>query len=245
MKNYYKIVAAIVLLLSVNQVFGQFYMGFNGGYNATAILNQNNLGFQEPDYQFTTGPSFGGTMGFQISHNTGVRMDINYVKQGQLYKDEFWDGNLTKKIDLDYMQIPIMFEWLPFEDPNLVYLPARSPMFYMLSGVQFGFLLDAEIEQEWDGRQGDAPTYPVENKDLYKSTDLAVVIEHGVQYFYDQRWFFNAGIRCVFGITDINESEYHIDDHLYNYLPVGEYEPSRNGTWGLNITVAYLLGQKL
>ena len=224
-------------------VSAQLYLGVNGGYPATAIMNQNNLGFQEPDYKITFGETYGGVVGYQLSYNTGVVVNVNYNNYGQKYEDSFWDGDLTKEIDLRYLSIPVLFEWLPGAAPSLVYLPSKAPQFYMMYGAQFGILLDATVTQDWSGSPDDAPTYPVDNTQLFNNTDVAFVAEHGIQYFYNQRWFFNAGIRCVFGITDINASQYHIPDHINNYLPTGEYEASRNGAWGVHITASYLFGK--
>jgi len=245
MKISINIALLTFILLIAQGVSAQFYFGVNGGFPATSILNQNSYGFQEPDYTVTFGPSYGAAMGYQLSYNTGIVMNVNYVRQGQHYKDSFWDGDMEKEVNLDYISIPIMFEYLPGGVPSLVYLPSKAPQFYMLYGVQFGILQKAEVIQDWQGNVDDAPSLPNDSKTLFKSTDLSFVAEHGFQYFYNQKWFFNAGIRCVVGLVDINDPDYRVPVHRFNYLPEEPYKASRNATFGLNLTAAFLFGRKL
>ena len=245
MKISHNITLLTFILLIVQGVSAQFYLGVNGGFPATAILNQNQYGFQEPDYKVTFGPSYGGVMGYQLSYNTGLVMNVNFVKQGQHYKDSFWDGDLTKDVNLNYVQISALYEYLPGGTPSLVYLPSRGPQFYMLYGLQYGILQKAEIIQDWQGNSDDAPALPFDSKTLFKSTDLSFVAEHGLQYFYNQKWFFNVGVRCVVGLVDINDPDYRIPVHIFNYLPEEPYRASRNASFGVNVTAAFLFGKKL
>ena len=214
--------------------FSQVYIGPLGGYHTSIIANQNNYGDSELGYKPDFGIEVGGMIGYQFNGTSGVQLNVLYSQLGQKYKDELFDGTAEKEVDLNYVQIPILFEWLPFEYNHSAY--SQKPIIYLLIGPQISYLNTTEYTYtKRNGQNVGLPSGANSSDQLFNDLDIGVVIEPGVHLYFNRNIFLKAGVRATGGATDINADRFHIPN------PEGNYGASRNASVGLNIGVGILL----
>ena len=229
-----KIILIVFSIGLVHLVYAQFYFGPIGGYHANLIINQNNYGDSELGYDLDMGIEVGLMLGYQINTATGIQLNFIYSQMGQNYKDELFDGTAIKEVKLNYVQIPILLELLPFEYKQSAF--STKPSIYVLIGPQMSFLGTTEyLYTKRNGQDVGLPPGANSSHQLFNELDFEVVLEPGIQMYLNRAIFIKAGGRGVLGITDINEERFQIPN------PEGKYGASRNATFGANIGIGILL----
>lgn len=126
------IFAFIAGILCISAAFGQMgvHFGVQGQYNSIWIQNQNNYQMSEMDYEYKFGALGGVEFGYNWANNFGMQIEVNYAQMGEDYEDimrEFSEvenplnpGNnlkvlTTRSIDLNYLQVPVMFKYMQGE----------------------------------------------------------------------------------------------------------------------------------
>ena len=69
----------------------------------------------------------------------------------------------------------------------------------------------------------------------FNSIDIAGRLDLGVEISLMKHLWLNAGMTLGYGFTDINNTDWHLQDHS------GAYHPSHNVTIGLNVGINYNL----
>jgi len=161
-------------------------------------------------------------------------MNIQYSQMGQKYKDELGDGLAEKEVTLNYIQIPVLFEWLPFEYSKSIY--SQKPIVYILVGPQVSLLSTTDYTYlKRNGQDEGLPRGANSSDQLFNDIDIGGVLEAGLHLYLNKRVFLKIGARAVGGFTDINAEMFHIPNRE------GEYGASRNASVGGNLGIAFKL----
>lgn len=229
------------------------YIGVGGAINIKAIANQNNYGYNELDYSFAPG-YFGGFMiGVDISNRHAYQIEFNFANAGQNYKDMISGNDNEKKVDLSYLQIPILYKRYMGKNAGVPNFEGKWESFYWLGGIQLGFLSSAEVEWQTNGQETDFLSFinqhgrnphiqsitqmgaPEDDKEFFQSFDLGVVLGLGYHRFLAKNLFFTAELRGGLGVIDMNASEWRYENRD------GIYQASRNAFGGIKLGLGVVL----
>lgn len=219
-----------------------FEVGFQGGYGTHWIINQNNYGFQEMDYEYSWGGGWNIQAGYNFTGKLGIFTEVGMLNQGQDYSDQTILGqpaDVQRSIKTKYLNVPLFFKYSA---------GVNKTYFRMLVGPQFCFLQSAEQTYTIDGvsmegqielenKEG-VPFDPAASdiKDRFNSLDVAFVIDLGVDIFVmEDILYLSAGARMFYGFTDINASAYQMENYD------GNYEASHNAGGTIYAGIHYII----
>ncbi|MBP8753224.1 MAG: porin family protein [Chitinophagales bacterium] len=123
------------------------YVGVNGGYNYTTIVESNPVGYDNTPIVSTGkfGPSKGISVGYNFNQTFGIQLDYNYNSiEGTNYSIEP-NSNNKKSLQLIYDQIPLTFK---FRIPQMNYLNHRLKILNLYTGIQYNRLKEYHLPQE-------------------------------------------------------------------------------------------------
>ncbi len=234
------LLVCVALTTVTAQKAKHFEIGLQGGYGSVWIINQNNYGIQEMDYEYTWGGGFNFQAGYNFNNNIGVFTEVGVLNQGQKYQDVLHNEEVKRSVDLKYLNIPVFFKYS--------YGESRA-RFRLLVGPQFCFLQKAEQTYQVNGEDfseekedKDGNVFNVGSKDIterYNSMDIAIVLDLGADIFLvTDMLYLSAGARIFYGVTDINASAYQLDNYD------GKYEPSHNAGVTFMLGLHYIIGGK-
>jgi hypothetical protein len=130
--NYSKwiITAVLVLEVSVSSVFGQFSVGFRGGYSAHNIYLEPDVPTKwKKDYMLKNA---GLVLIYNNENNTGLQFEINYAQKGWMEKVPEVPNSCYKRT-IDYLEVPV-FTHIEFGKKSLRLVFIAGPyMAYKLS----------------------------------------------------------------------------------------------------------------
>lgn len=157
------LVGALALCGAVNaQTFG-----------VKAGVNVSNISEAE-DTKAKVGFNAGVFMNAPIAANFSIQPEVLYNSKGA----KLDDSNFDIKVNLDYISVPVMFQY------------NATPKFYLEAGPEFSFLISGKVKAE--GESEDV-------KDTFKGFDLGIGLGAGFNITS------NLGVnaRYVAGVTDI------------------------------------------
>ncbi len=219
----------------------QLYFGVGGTGLSSWITNVSNYGLKfNMDYKnITIGGSGNVNVGFDFNKHIGLKLEVGYAKIGQdLTKDTQVtpDTVYTRKVQLHYLQIPLMFKYRT---------GGEVAKFYLMFGPQFNFLLNAKQTYTKNGATfGDKvpgnwskPTIIGESTitDRYSSLDVMGRIDLGVDFTLAKHLLINFGVTMAYGLLDINGTDWRMNNKD------GNYSASHNVYAGVNFGVCYVL----
>lgn len=211
------------LIFSTGLFAQGFHAGVNFQYGSVWVVNQEHYGGSELEYKLKLGAQFGLSLGYNFSEHLGVQTNINLSHQGQDYESSDSAGTYVRKLDLHYMNLPVLFKFVG---------GASNARFYTLLGPQFAFLSKADnSEPAYNG--GAVQDYT----ERFNKTDVQIFIGLGTEITLTDVLVLNAGLHLTYGFSDINASGWQIKNHS------GVYDASYNATGGINIGLHYLFGQ--
>lgn len=229
------ILALFISILSFSAAYSQMgvHFGVNGGYNSIWIQNQNNYQMSEMDYEYKFGALGGLEFGYNWANNFGMQIELNYAQMGQDYEDimrEFSEVEnplnpstnlkvLTKRtIDLNYLQLPIMFKYMQGEKKDAI-------KYHMMGGAVFGYLMSAEQTYTADVKSDDnlvnvtpfndinlgAPEFVtaggVPPEDYFTPINLGLILDLGADVYLNDKTYLSPAFRGFYGLNDINAKE--------------------------------------
>jgi hypothetical protein len=237
MKNYpFRLSLVFFFILAgISPVIAQSakstWMTTSLGLNSCWILNQNSYGNQELDYgtKFGINASIGAN--YFINNQYGISTGIAFGNLGQNYQGEQADANATRKINLKYIQVPLLV-MKQLRDP-------QSPC-WLTFGPQLMFLASAsQTYSREEGSELPHPEYlPEGKKDVtkwYKPADVMLNLGYTkVNYVRtNDKVRMMWTINMAYGLFDINAEEYQIENIH------GEYKPSHNFYIGAQIGLMF------
>ncbi len=172
MKQYY-IFAIVAIMLTLNVYAQPANIGIKGGLNIYNINNNNNT-----DYDSKAGFNIGLLSHIHLAKQLALQPEIFYSGQGAKFKS----GGTETKINLDYINVPILFQYM-FDNG-----------FRLQVGPQLGFLVNAKAK---------TGNITVDIKDNLKTVDLGLSI--GAGYIHAPSGF-GVDARYNLGLSNINEN---------------------------------------
>lgn len=178
MKFYVGVAIAAVSLCSTvvaQQVSKEKFIniGIKGGLNVFNINNNNNV-----NYDSKLGVHAGLIGHIHLTRQIALQPEIVYSAQGA----KFNAGGVTTKINLGYINVPLMVQYM-FDNG-----------FRLQAGPQLGFLANAKDKTN---------NTSIDRKDLYKKVDVA--LGAGIGYVEPSSGL-GIDVRYNLGLTDISES---------------------------------------
>ena len=249
------ITTVLLLCFAVSTLTAQkakkFELGLQAGYNNNWIINQNNYGLPELDYDFYWGLAYNFQAGYNFTNEMGIFTEIGMTNKGQKYKGDMNVAGagifdvVEREIDLKYLTVPVFFKYS--------YGETRA-RFRLLVGPQFEFLQSAEQTYVVDGKDvagipafqdwemSNGKTVNVGQKDIkerYNSMDISFVLDLGVDIFLiEDMLYLSAAGRFYYGIIDLNATDYQVKNID------GNYDPSHNAGGGFYLGIHYIIGKK-
>jgi opacity protein-like surface antigen len=258
-----KLILCLLVATSTVSIFAQkgLHIGGNIGVNSVWILNQNNYGFSEMDYELKFGAIAGLAGGYNFTPNAGIELQLNYAMLGQNYFDVIRDfgpiDSVTGKPDktdtyryvkMSYLQVPVLFRYQTTKEKK------DKVEFHVMAGPAVGLLLSADqsYEADVDGNgsvelldYAIAPesavdafnaTDPVEEPEEYfSSMDIGLQLDLGVDIYVSDELYVTPALKTYYGITDINsEPTREIDG----------YTASHNAFVGISVGIHYIKMEK-
>lgn len=233
----------ILLFLSVAVAgFGQktLYFGLGGMYGLSGVVNQNTYG--QPELDYDAHGAYGGNLniGYNFTKHLGIKVEVGFARLGQKYFDKRGeapnDTDFTRKIDLNYLTVPILFKYNT---------KGKIARFYVLAGPQLGILMGAKQEYLADGVQYDHMASDLDGnafnvsepdiKDRLSSFDLMARVDLGADITLVKNLFLNIGITMNYGFMDLNDKPYRMNDFS------GNYNKSHNFYGALNMGLNYCI----
>lgn len=224
----------------------KFEVGFQGGYGSQWIINQNNYGLPEMDYDYHWGGGWNIQGGYNFTEDMGVFTEVGMLQQGQKYKDT-WENNadVKRNIDMKYLNIPVFFKYTAGTG-NVRFRVLVGPQFCLLQKAEQQYTIndvnvsDIPYYQEYEMSNGKVINVGQEDiTERYNSLDIAAVIDLGADFFVmKDMLYISAGIRMSYGLTDINASDYEVKNFD------GNYDPSHNAGGTFLLGAHYIIGGK-
>ncbi len=165
----------ILGLLCTSIIYGQSF-GLKGGLNISTVSKENGW----TDINSKIGYYAGLYMHAPVNSVFSIQPELIYNNMGVKYDN----GNTSHTLNLDYIAMPIMFQFEPI------------PRFYLEAGPQLGFLVGNKNKYESSNK-----TIIEKDKDAYNSFDLSGALGLGFK--------FNnmvIGARYLAGFTDIKKN---------------------------------------
>lgn len=228
--------------MTMAQKANHFEAGLQGGFGPIFIVNQNNYGLREMDYELKYGAAFNLQLGYNFTENIGLFTEIGKQAMGQKYTDTWENFDVARDIDMSYLNIPLLFKYS--------YGESRA-RFRLLVGPQLAFLSKAEqtytvngmeIEGQFELENKDDETFDVGAKDItdrFNSMDIGVVLDLGADIFLMENiLYLSAAARLNYGFTDINASAFQLNNID------GNYDPSHNAGGVFMIGIHYIIAGK-
>lgn len=225
-----------------------FHIGTTTTLNGSFIVNQNNyetldevpaISHSSLAYRYTWGYNLGFAMGYNFNKKIGILTSITYNKGGQHYDDTFhpdpadYPGayHVTRRIDLSYIQIPVLFKYNfgPYK---------RKTNIYAMAGPELGVLLKAQ-EQIWINGSPKEGMQPANQK--FRNIDFGIAVGTGVDYYILPQLYIEAGLLGYISVIDIN-SEYIQSENWFGNNNV-KYKKSYNLHPGIDVGIHFLFSK--
>lgn len=189
-----KILVAIVAVLFAAPSFAQYSSGgftlseSTVYYGARVGLNVSTLtGDETSDAKAKAGMNLGGVIGLRVSDATPI-----FLESGVYFTMCGAKGKGKDKVDLNYLEIPVLFKYGVQATDDIAVLPYLGPTF------RFG--VGGSMKQD-DGT-GNTVTRTSFKSDRYSRPDVGMKIGCGVEY---TKLYLEMGYQ--FGITNIYDSD--------------------------------------
>lgn len=154
--------------------------GIKGGLNLYTINNDN-----DAEYDYKAGFNLGALGHIHLAKQWALQPEIVYSLQGAMINT----GNVETKINLGYINVPVLFQYM-FDNG-----------FRLQAGPQLGFLVSAKSK---------TGSLAVDIKDNLKTVDFGLGV--GAGYVHTPSGF-GVDARYNFGLSNINDND---NDKLYN-----------------------------
>ncbi len=221
-------------LLGVGSTQAQvFYAGPKVAYQTVWILNQNNYGLSEMDYELTGGLAYGLSLGVDWSEHWGMQFEFQFAHQGQDYRDNIGLQlilgvndvfDVGKTVDLRYGQVPLLVRYRG---------GGEGASFLGLLGPQFGFRGAAEMRYTVDSTTLPVAVLPgalypdlLTADDFFQSIDFGLAGGAGLEWTMGEYVYGRLMARFYLGLTDINAGPTR---------GAPEYGASRNASLGAEL----------
>jgi hypothetical protein len=205
------------------------------------------------DYEYTGNPSLGLSIGYAGFNKHHVQTGVRLLKLGQEYTSESNSSSFEKKVELNYIIIPLSYKMI-FGDTEINSYATRA--FFSVGGY-VSFLNRAETTWTLDGKDvsfidfhsSQNPSGDILNlaqlaggsdledgKDHFESVDFGVILSFGVRTFLTEGLALNFELLGGYGLGDLNAEKWRLENST------GIYEASNNAFGGVQLGLHYYFG---
>ena len=238
MKRFYTLFLALTFIITASYAQKGLSLGANGAVTGIAILNQNTWGVgAEYDFLTTFSGSYGVDVGYNFTDNLGLYTGFWFMTFGQDYKDSY-DGSIWERgLRFKYNVIPIMFKYTGSQAKvnfvggiGILYaMMNQSDQTWTMDGSDFHEIGETiNSKEEFDLGASDVT-------DRYTKNDIILNLELGARIIVIENLYIDASLNFGYGLTDINDPDYHFVNKD------GNYDPSHNAYVGFKVGMAYVL----
>lgn len=240
MKNLHAVFFIVVIfacpIFTLGQKNNTSWIKADFGANNTWILNQNMYGNPELPYTVTIG--YAGELSYQHFFNEyGYSVGLGIADLGQNYEGEMAGANAQRKVNLTYLELPVM---------GLYNLGGKRQQIWLSAGPQLMFLLSAKQNFSRTGErvipdpellsQGTVDVSnrfkPVDIMLAFRVTNFFPIKLHNViPYRPSENFMWSLSLDGAFGLSDINQKQYQISN-IHNV-----YSGSHNFYLGIRIGI--------
>ena len=181
-----------------------FHLGFR--YQPTfGKLNFRTEGDETITANFDVAHGFGGSLNFYFNNWVGTHLEVMGMRQAY----EFEDGQSRRRVDLSYINVPLMFSF------NTNY--GKPVNFNVAVGPYFGVNTGARTEVTNDNGNGGITTQAVVE---VNPVDIGIGYGAGFDFgFGETRWLhLNIGFRGTEGLIDIGETDIAIREDQFQLV---------------------------
>lgn len=252
MKTSFKFLTLTIFLFFQNQnLHAQVFVGGDAAYFLTTIVNQNDYGFSELDYEFTGNPTFGLSIGYAGYNKHHVQTGVKLLKLGQKYSSKLDDVTHSRNVELNYIMIPLSYKMV-FGDTETNSYATRA--FFSIGGY-VALLNRAETTWSLDGKEVSlVDFYQSQNgnileiaqlaggsdleddKDQFESVDFGVTASVGFRTFITEGLAINLEFLGGYGLGDMNAEDWRLKNSS------GDYDASHNAFGGVQLGLHYYFG---
>jgi hypothetical protein len=242
-------------------VSNRLFIGLEGAFTGTTIMQENAYGEPEIDYKAKFGNSYGFNVGYLLNEHIGFVTGFSFSKQGVKYADIKQQGtfytmpndssatnlsfsDVSRDITTTYLNIPVLFR-LSLGSPE------NRAKFRILVGPQFSILRNATqtFHRSLDGdepKQIDTWIQDLNGKwfsaaepeitDRISKNDIQIVFDMGSDFLIGNHLLLSVGFRGNYGFSDVNSEAYRLKSSRD-----GLYVPSNNLYGGVYMGLNYLI----
>lgn len=215
----------------------QMFLSPELSFGTSFIVNQNNYGYSEMAYQLTYGGQYGAIIGWDNYLQQAIKTGIIVSQWGQHYNEVVEGKNIAKSIRLYYVQIPFTYKYV-FGRKRGYDHEVYSP--YVFGSARIGYPFTANVTFLRENENGsmieeDLVTFvttggynlneeqiallgnPEKDRHLFSWLDIDVEVGGGYQYFITRTISLFAEAHIVYGILDINASEWRFRNNHNSY----------------------------
>ena len=223
-----------VILITCSVAKGQIHLGVTTAYNATFVLDKGLS--EDPRYNSTYTYNWapvGVSFGVDIGKKFGLQLETIKSAQGQIYNVINTAKQIagTRKIDVEYINIPLMMKFMGSGDAgvrgNFNFGPQLSILskgietlqtskgnFQIPTGVDFATIKN-DYPQAIDKGNGtydlpnDVPTTPLLQKELddFKKTEFQLAAAFGLDIDLSKHLFLTTQVRANYSFTDMRNED--------------------------------------
>ncbi len=169
-------------------------------------LNISNLGGDVEDNSAILGFHVGGFAEIKLSEKFAIQPELLFSTQGSKIEDSGEDYSAEDKLNLSYINLPIMAKFFV------------APKFSLEAGPQIGFLVSAKDKYE-ETYLGETISSDEDVKDNFKSIDFGLNLGAGFDFTEN----LSAGVRYNIGlsnIADADDEDFKLNNSVFS-LSVG------------------------
>lgn len=171
-----KVIFAFLLAASVSSVQAQLQFGPKAGLNLANITGSDADGAK-----IQAGLYAGAFARFGLTESIKIQPELLFSAQGAKSEESFEGGTYTANIHLNYIAIPVMFQY------------HTASGFFAETGPQVGFLMSAKFKAEGESE---------DIKDSFKKTDFSWGLGAGYQLANG----LGINARYNFGLSKLDEA---------------------------------------
>ncbi|WP_264534893.1 porin family protein [Flavobacterium sp. N1736] len=159
-------------------------------FGVKAGLNISNIGGDVEDNSAIVGFHVGGFAEIKLSEKFAIQPELLFSTQGSKIEDSGENFSAEDKLNLSYINVPIMAKFYV------------APKFSLEAGPQIGFLVSAKDKYK-ETFDGETISSNEDVKDNFKSIDFGVNLGAGFDFTEN----LSAGVRYNIGLSNIAEAE--------------------------------------
>ncbi|MDY3318497.1 porin family protein [Riemerella anatipestifer] len=177
------------LFLGLAVVAGSF--AFGQQFGAKAGLNVSSISKEGyDDTKAKVGYYAGVFLNAPVSESFSIQPEVLYNNLGSKTTETISSLKRERKLNLDYISVPVMFQY------------KATPEFYLEAGPEFSFLVGANSKTSYETPLGSGKIPAELNKDNYNGFNFGM----GLGLGFDITPNIGVNARYVAGFTDINKN---------------------------------------